>query len=861
MTGTADTDSPITAAQAAGWKITSSKNAPEKKAVSSNTNAREQALPSECGGTSPGTPTTRHSDGIDAALPPSMRAVPRWVTWQYEYRDGKRTKVLHNPKTGARASSTDPSTWATYEEAAKVREHYAGIGFVLGDGWTGIDWDHVRDPTTGEWKAGVLEEITSIDSYAELSPSGTGAHVITHGEKPGERCRRGDLEMYVAGRFFTVTGNHIEGTPADVMNARPGSIEALYAKVAGPEEEQAVIPPKKAPAPSPTATAEGRTDGEVIALCTAGKNGDKFTRLWEGDTSEHGGDESAADQALCNYLAYYTDRNPTQMDRLFRRSGLMRSKWDEHRGAETYGQITISTAMRGTTRTYSEDSAKAKKKAGKKAKEEEEPPKKLKSYVITDSGIYLDVVTADQRFLFAGVDEDGTLSFHETVMDKNGETVHPRPLDRHPDTGDLVEIVGLPRKEEMEAAALLAPGDLYDMIARHLYMYTDVKDDEYQLFVYYVLFSWVYPKCNTSPYLRLISDTGKGKSRIARTVSDLCFYPVTAGGASSQSGIMRYNEKWHGTLRIDESDLSGGYENPMIKFLNLGFESGQHYILSDKNDPKQQQIFDPFGPKVIAMRQPFNDTATEGRCLSVTPHETQRKDIPVDLDRSYESEMQTIRAHIAVFILHHWNEIDGERLMDCTDIDVERRLMQMMRPLSIVLQVFPDGEDRFRQYMKTRQAELKKQRSLSWEGSLFNLALSLATGDTTVMDNPKYAMFYDLADRLQAVTPSMLADSFKASAKSVTSALTGIGMDVERRRIETYPAVPSNGIGVRVKSGEKQVKTYTVPGPQEWREITRRYWYDPENPDADAPPCPEILRGRHWVVKAQATLAEEKVRA
>jgi hypothetical protein len=390
----------------------------------------------------------------------------------------------------------------------------------------------------------------------------------------------------------------------------------------------------------------------------------------------------------------------------------------------------------------------------------------------------------------------------------------------------------------------------------HLHRYADVKQDEYQLFVYYVLFSWVYQKCNTSPYLRLISDTGKGKSRIARVVSDLCFYPVTAGGASSQSGIMRYNEKWKGTLRIDESDLSGGYENPLIKFLNLGFERGQYYIMSDKNDPKKQEFFDPHGPKVIAMRQPFGDVATEGRCLSVTPHETQRKNIPVELDRTYDEAMQKIRAHIALFTLHHWNEIDGERLMDCTEIDVEPRLKQMMRPLSIVLQVFPDGEERFRGYMKTRQAELKKQRALSWEGSLFNLALSLATGDTTVADDPKYAPFYNLVDTLQAVTPSMLADSFKASGKSVTSALTGIGMDVERRRIEIFRSFHDNGRESREKIGDKQVKTYTVPGPQVWREITRRYWYDQENPDAEAPPCPEILRGRHWVANAQATLSE-----
>ncbi len=51
--------------------------------------------------------------------------------------------------------------------------------------------------------------------------------------------------------------------------------------------------------------------------------------------------------------------------------------------------------------------------------------------------------------------------------------------------------------------------------------------------------------------------------------------------------------------------------------------------------------------------------------------------------------MQTVCVHIARFILAHWKEIDGEPLMDCSDIDVEPQLKQMMRPLSIVLQIFP----------------------------------------------------------------------------------------------------------------------------------------------------------------------------
>ena len=165
--------------------------------------------------------------------------------------------------------------------------------------------------------------------------------------------------------------------------------------------------------------------------------------------------------------------------------------------------------------------------------------------------------------------------------------------------------------------------------------YLDAPTLEREIFVYYILYTWFYRKCATAPYLRFIGDTGTGKSRFLRVVADLCFYPIAAGGASSQSGVMRYHEKWPGTLRIDESDLAGGAENPMIKYLNLGFEAGQYYIMTNRNDPSKQEYFDAFGPKVIAMREPFGDVATEGRCLSFSPRETRRQDIPVELGAEY----------------------------------------------------------------------------------------------------------------------------------------------------------------------------------------------------------------------------------
>lgn len=273
-------------------------------------------------------------------IPASMKSAPRWVTWHYEYRDGKRTKILHDPRTGRRASSTDPSTWTTYEEAARVREHYAGIGFVLGDGWIGVDWDHVRDAESGEWSPGVMEEIHGVGTYAEISPSGTGAHAILLGDAlPGKRSRAGTgPEFYASGRFFTVTGDHIEGTPEEVQTPPPGALEALYHRHIPAEDESS-----RAPGPAPAA-APG--DDEIIKRATAAKNGEAFSRLFNGDWGGYPS-QSEADAALCARLAFWT-QDAGQIDRLFRRSGLYREKWDR----EDYRTRTIGNAIAHVGETY-----------------------------------------------------------------------------------------------------------------------------------------------------------------------------------------------------------------------------------------------------------------------------------------------------------------------------------------------------------------------------------------------------------------------------------------------------------------------------------------------------------------------------
>ena len=98
------------------------------------------------------------------------------------------------------------------------------------------------------------------------------------------------------------------------------------------------------------------SDDELQELICASKRGPLIERLWQGDITAAGGDgsHSAADQALCNDLAFWLGRDPERMDAWFRRCGLFRpGRWDKPaRAGETYGQGTIRTAIAGCADTY-----------------------------------------------------------------------------------------------------------------------------------------------------------------------------------------------------------------------------------------------------------------------------------------------------------------------------------------------------------------------------------------------------------------------------------------------------------------------------------------------------------------------------
>ncbi len=167
-------------------------------------------------------------------IPEDLKTVARWTAWRLTMRGQRPTKEPVNPWTGHNASSTDPHTWAPFDVALHRYETNSldGLMFALGTGYAGVDIDKCRDRNTGEISADARAMVTDLDSYTEISPSGTGLKVFMRGVLPPDCRRKGQVEMYDAGRLFTMTGYHLGGTPVTVEE-RTSQLAALHRSVFG----------------------------------------------------------------------------------------------------------------------------------------------------------------------------------------------------------------------------------------------------------------------------------------------------------------------------------------------------------------------------------------------------------------------------------------------------------------------------------------------------------------------------------------------------------------------------------------------------------------------------------------------------
>lgn len=153
---------------------------------------------------------------------------PQWVNWTAEPRRDGIAKPPYISGSNSKASTSDPATWGTYQDALKAveRSQHTGVGYVFSqdDGYTGIDLDKCRYPPTGRIAPWALRIVQRFNSYTEISPSGTGLPIFVRGTLPGHAHHRDQVEAYSQGQYFTWTGRPFTRNAGNDRSL-PGAVE------------------------------------------------------------------------------------------------------------------------------------------------------------------------------------------------------------------------------------------------------------------------------------------------------------------------------------------------------------------------------------------------------------------------------------------------------------------------------------------------------------------------------------------------------------------------------------------------------------------------------------------------------------
>ena len=205
---------------------------------------------------------------IANVLPPELIALPQWVIWHREIRDGHPTKVPYRID-GRRASTTNPRDWTTFQNVSEAAARPGccdgvGFAFIADDPYCGIDLDRVWASDADEgasWARGILERFS--DTYGEGSPSDAGFKIWCRAAAP--RCGRwpigaGGIEVYDHGRYFAVTGR---SNGVRVVADHQADIDALVENLDG---ERRPVSRESARVPIPEVIPQGQRHPTLVRL-------------------------------------------------------------------------------------------------------------------------------------------------------------------------------------------------------------------------------------------------------------------------------------------------------------------------------------------------------------------------------------------------------------------------------------------------------------------------------------------------------------------------------------------------------------------------------------------------------------------
>jgi putative DNA primase/helicase len=286
---------------------------------------------------------------IEQLIPPDLRRLG-WLTYKLVLVEGEWKKLPRIPGTTQNADVTDPKIRRSLTDTLKLwrsRPELAdALGLPTGQETRGgglltlIDGDGQGKDHKGALPAEFDDIFRANVSYAEWSVNHGGHLIGGVREAFGPPKKAGSWERYCGNRGIWFTGERMDGAPFEIRFIDDQARRVGEIMLAGKAKPMGSASRPAAPV--------NLDDDALIEKAKHAKNGADFAALFAGDTSRHGGDDSVADLALCGHLAFWTGRDATRMDRLFRMSGLYREKWER----EDYRLRTVGTAIEGCSEVY-----------------------------------------------------------------------------------------------------------------------------------------------------------------------------------------------------------------------------------------------------------------------------------------------------------------------------------------------------------------------------------------------------------------------------------------------------------------------------------------------------------------------------
>jgi len=306
--------------------------------------------------------TQLSEDARYAAVPLELKLLPAWLVFRIEAKEGGKPKKVPCNIAGRKADFTNDSEWMPFETALQMmrRGGYDGVGIALDKRFGLVGYDADSCIVDGALSEEARQHVATLNSYTEVSLSGTGIHVLARGDLPREGRKRNGFEMYCHGRFFVVTGRHVRGTPNRIEHRQP-QIDTVHAAIFGQRypERASIRSPRNVTQFAPITQVRGGT--EKPREWSGSRSDDTVRRLILRDSVAAryyncGADKrnpSEADFALGCKLAFYSGGNLPQMRRLFVESALgKRAKCLSRRGNIDYLQHTLERCLQAQTVFY-----------------------------------------------------------------------------------------------------------------------------------------------------------------------------------------------------------------------------------------------------------------------------------------------------------------------------------------------------------------------------------------------------------------------------------------------------------------------------------------------------------------------------